>query len=229
MGLQSANIMLQLSCLLYFLSMAGYLFFLFNQRENTQKRSFYLLSAAVAVHLLSVAAVGITTRDLPIHNLVQSLSMAALAFGCMFIYFQYKFNLKILGVFASILLSFLMLAVMLIPETPVEPNKILKGFWLYSHIILVFTGEAALALACGAGILYLLQEKGIKSKTQGFFFKRLPSLDFLDDVSYACVTTGFALLTIGLITGFIYGVFRWHLAGLCCPAAFPLLLRVEGT
>jgi len=209
MGYQSANIMLQVSCLLYFFSMAGYLFFLFNQKEKTQKRSFYLLASAVLVHLAGVVVAGIATRGLPIHNLVQSLSMAALAFGCMFLYFQYKFNLKILGVFASILLSFLMLAVILIPDTPVEASKILKGFWLYSHILLVFAGDAALALACGAGILYLLQEKAIKTKTQGFFFKRLPSLDFLDDVSYACITTGFALLTFGLITGFIYAKTIW--------------------
>jgi cytochrome c-type biogenesis protein CcsB len=209
MGLQSASMMLQLSTLLYFFSMAGYLLFLFNQKEKIQQISFYLVAAAVLVHLVSVVTTGIATKGLPVHNLVQSLSMAALAFGCMFLYFQYKVNLKILGVFASILLSFLMLAVILIHDTPVEPNKILKGFWFYSHIVLVFTGEAALALACGAGILYLLQEKGIKTKTPGFFFKRLPSLDFLDNVSYTCITTGFVLLTFGLITGFIYAKSIW--------------------
>lgn len=209
MGLQSAFIMLQISTLLYFFSMAGYLFFLFNQQDRTQKISFYLVSAAVMVHFFSVVATGIITRGLPIHNLVQSLSMAALALGSMFLYFQYRFNLKILGVFASTLLSLLMVAVLVIPDTPVAPDKILKGVWFYAHIILVFTGNAALGLACGAGMLYLLQEKGIKSKTPGFFFKRLPSLDFLDNVSYACITTGFVLLTFGLITGFIYAKIIW--------------------
>ncbi|MCK5837091.1 MAG: cytochrome c biogenesis protein CcsA, partial [Desulfobacula sp.] len=86
---------------------------------------------------------------------------------------------------------------------------VLKGFWFYAHILLVFTGEASLALASGAGILYLLQEKGIKTKSPGFFFKRLPSLDLLDNVGYACLTTGFALLTIGLVAGFIYAKAIW--------------------
>lgn len=204
-----SSILLQISTLLYFFSMAGYLFFLFDQKDRIQKISFYLVSTAVGVHFLSILLLGIAARDLPVQNMVQSLSLAALAFGGMFLYFQYKFNLKILGVFASTLLSILMLAVMLIPDTPVASNEILRGFWFIAHIVLVFTGDAALGLACGAGILYLIQEKGIKSKTPGFFFKRLPSLDFLDNVSYTCTTTGFALLTFGLITGFIYAKSIW--------------------
>ncbi len=204
-----SNILLQGSAILYFISMAGYICYLFHQKDKIQKLSFCVVSIAVAVHLVSVILTGVDTKGLPIHNLVQSLSMAALAFGAMFIYVQYRFNLKILGVFATAMLSLLMLAVVVIPDTPVEPDKILKGFWFFAHIILVFTGEAALGLACGAGILYLIQEMGIKGKSQGFFFKRLPSLDFLDLVSYTCITTGFALLTFGLVTGFIYAKTVW--------------------
>ena len=102
-----------------------------------------------------------------------------------------------------------MLMVLVIPDVTAQANVDLKGFWFYSHIILVFTGDAALALACGAGILYLLQEKGIKSKHPGFFFKRLPSLDLLDSVGYTCLSTGFGLLTVGLVTGFIYAKVIW--------------------
>jgi cytochrome c-type biogenesis protein CcsB len=208
-SLATTGIMLQLASLFYFFSLAGYLFFLFDQRDKIQKISFCLVSAAVGIHFLSILCAGVLTGKLPVNNMAQSLSMSALALGGMFLYFQYKFNLKILGLFASTLLSILMLAVMVIPDTPVAANEVLKGFWFVAHILLVFTGDAALGLACGAGILYLLQEKGIKAKAPGFFFKRLPSLDFLDNVSYACITTGFTLLTLGLITGFIYAKSIW--------------------
>ncbi|RLC03482.1 MAG: c-type cytochrome biogenesis protein CcsB [Deltaproteobacteria bacterium] len=189
--------------------MIGYLLFLFNQKSTYQRSALYLISTAIGFHFVSMVIYTIATQHVPIQNLSQSLSVAAFSLGCMFLFFQYKFDLKILGVFASILLSGIMLAVLLIPDAPVEKNAVLKGFWFYSHIIMVFTGEAALALACGAGILYLLQEKGIKTKNPGFFFKRLPSLDLLDNVGYTCLTTGFALLTIGLATGFIYAKTIW--------------------
>jgi len=204
-----ADILLQCSAMVYFVSMAGYLCYLFHQKDRIQQVSFGLAALAVAIHLTSVILAGINIKGMPIHNLVQSLSMAALAVGGMFLYVQYRFNLKILGLFATGLVSILMLAVLTIPDTPVAPDKILKGVWFFSHIILIFTGEAALGLAAGAGILYLIQEQGIKGKTQGFFFKRLPSLDFLDMVSYTCITTGFALLTFGLVTGFIYAKTVW--------------------
>ena len=209
MNFQTADMVLQISTMLYFTSMAGYFMFLFNQKQVWQKTSFYMISTAIVLHFISLVIYTITIRQLPIQNLSQSLSIAAFFLGCMFLFFQYKFDLKILGVFASILLSATMLAVLILPDAPIERNFVLKGFWLYSHIILVFAGEAALALACGTGILYLLQEKGIKAKKPGFFFKRLPSLDLLDNVGYTCLTTGFALLTIGLITGFIYAKTIW--------------------
>jgi len=209
MGLQTADILLQITTALYFLSMAGYVLFLFNQKDFYQKVAFYLIAAAVVCHFSSIAFYTFASGYVPIQNKSQSLSLAALTVGGMFWFFHYRFGLKVLGVFASVLLSVLMLTVLLLPEAPVEKNAVLKGFWLYSHILLVFAGEAALALACGAGILYLLQEKGIKSKQPGFFFKRLPSLDLLDSVGYTCLTTGFALLTVGLITGFIYARAVW--------------------
>jgi cytochrome c-type biogenesis protein CcsB len=209
MNLQTAGMVLQIATVLYFISMTGYLMFLFNQKSPYQKTAFYLIQTAVAFHFISIVIYTLATGQVPIQDLSQSLSAAGLALGCMFLYFQYRFNLKILGVFASALLSVIMLAVWMIPDAPVEKNEVLKGVWLYFHIILVFTGEAALALACGAGILYLLQEKGIKTKSPGFFFKRLPSLDLLDNVGYTCLTTGFALLTIGLVTGFVYAKAIW--------------------
>jgi cytochrome c-type biogenesis protein CcsB len=209
MNLQTANIMLQITTILYLISMAGYGLFLFNQKKGYQRTSFRIISIAIVCHFISMVIYTMATRHAPIQNLSQSLSAAAFALGCMFLFFQYKFDLKILGVFASLLLSVIMAGVWVLPDAPVEKISILKGVWFYSHIILVFAGDASLALACGAGILYLLQEKGIKTKTQGFFFKRLPSLDLLDNVGYMCLTTGFALLTIGLVTGFIYAKTIW--------------------
>ena len=209
MNLQTADMVLQISTMLYFTSMAGYFLFLFNQKQVCQKISLYVISTAIVFHFISMVIYTITIEQIPIRNLSQSLSIAAFFLGCMFLFFQYKFDLKILGVFASILLSATMLVVLILPDAPIEQTSVLKGFWLYTHIILVFAGEAALALACGTGILYLLQEKGIKAKKPGFFFKRLPSLDLLDSVGYTCLTTGFALLTIGLITGFIYAKTIW--------------------
>ena len=179
---QTTDVLLQIATALYFTSLAGYAGFLFTQKKVYQKTALCLIASGVLIHFISLVVYTLSNRYVPIQNLSQSLSVSAFALGCMFLFFQYKSDLKILGVFASALLTVIMGIALMIPEAPVVRNEIFKGFWFYSHILLIFSGEAALALACGTGILYLLQEKGIKTKTPGFFFKRLPSLDFLDDV-----------------------------------------------
>ena len=209
MELNASPIFLQAALVIYAGSMAAYLAFFFNQREGVQRLGRMLIGLGVLAHLFYTIDLGITLGGLPVQNLSQSLSIAALSFGSMFLYFQYRSNLKVLGVFASVLLTLTVLAAMVVPQSGPPPETALKGFWFHAHILMIFTGEAALVLACGAGILYLLQEKGIKAKTPGFFFKRLPSLDLLDTTIYVCLNTGFALMTAGLITGFIYARFVW--------------------
>jgi len=41
--------------------------------------------------------------------------------------------------------------------------------------------------------MYLLMERELKRKKLGAIFKRLPSLDVLDDINYRCLTIGFPL------------------------------------
>jgi len=126
-----------------------------------------------------------------------------------FLVFQYRFQLKILGVYAAPLVSFVMVIAARFPNAPDQMNKTLNNLWLVVHVVAVFIGEASFALACGVGLLYLLQEHAIKSKKHGFFFRRLPSLELLDTTGYACILTGFAMLTFGLITGFVYAKAVW--------------------
>ena len=102
-----------------------------------------------------------------------------------------------------------MFVVSLLPNEPAQATGIFKNFWLVSHVIAVFIGEAAFALAGGLGVLYLIQESAIKTKKHRFFFKRLPSLDLLDATGYTCIVVGFTLLTLGLITGFVYAKLVW--------------------
>ncbi len=209
MGFNTNTIFLHLALILYGTSMAGYLIYLFQQKEMVQKAAVALLGLGVVSHLVHTVGLGMDMGTLPVRNLSQSLSVSALAFGGMFLFFQFRFRLKILGVFASVLLTLALIAAVSTHQDPTLPSEVFKGFWFHAHILLVFLGEAALGLACGAGILYLLQERGIKAKSPGFFFKRLPSLDLLDNAGSGFLNTGFVLLTAGLITGFIYAKLIW--------------------
>ena len=195
----------------YILSTAGYIAYLFFQKERLQKIGYVLLFAGFLIHSISIGYGFLQSGHLPVQNLHQTLSIAGWAIAGMFLFLTYRFNLKVLGVYAAPLVAIVMIICMRLPAegTLVQAKTLFSNIWLVSHVVIIFVGEAAFALACGAGLLYILQERAIKTKHHGFFFKRLPALELLDNTGYACIVVGFSLLTIGLITGFVYAKSIW--------------------
>ncbi|MDH3955094.1 MAG: c-type cytochrome biogenesis protein CcsB [Desulfobacteraceae bacterium] len=193
----------------YMLSTIGYLIYLFLQKDYLQKTGFYLLAAGFLCHTVEMGYRFVQSGHFPVSNLHETLSLAGWTLAGVFLLFQDRYRLKILGIYAAPLITIVMVIAARLPNVPSKTHTILNSFWLIVHVVAIFIGEASLALACGAGLLYLLQENAIKSKQRGFFFKRLPSLELLDNTGYACIVTGFAMLTFGLITGLIYAKSVW--------------------
>jgi ABC-type transport system involved in cytochrome c biogenesis permease subunit len=73
----------------------------------------------------------------------------------------------------------------------------------------VFLGEALFTIAFIAGLIYLFQEKQIKSKHPRAFLMKLPSLTSLDHINHLCLVVGFPLLTLGLALGLLYAKEIW--------------------
>ncbi len=195
--------------LCYILSAIGYLAYLIRQDTYWYRAGFYILIIGSALHTLWIGYGTIQAGHLPVHNLRETLSMTVWAIAGIFVVLQTHYHLKILGAFASPLAAIIMIISLQLPAQAVAPPPAFSSLWLYFHIVTVFLGDAAFALAFGVGIFYLVQEQAIKNKTPGFFYRRLPSLEFIDATGYACIVVGFALLTIGLITGFAYAKAVW--------------------
>ena len=193
----------------YLMGTATYLLFLFLQKKSWEKTGQDLLAAGFVIHTAALVHGFVDSGAIPVRNLNETLSFAGWAVICTFLILQYYFNLKILGIYAAPLASLIMVVSFIVPKTYVHDPEIFKSFWLFLHILFIFLGEASFALACGVGLLYILQERAIKNKRPGFFFRRLPSLDLLDTIGYVCILAGFTLITVGLITGFVYAKAIW--------------------
>src|SRR5258708_15115654 len=78
----------------------------------------------------------------------------------------------------------------------------LRAIWLRVHLVTTFGGEAAVAVAGAVGAMYLIANARLRRKelTGGTTFGSLERLEHFTRIS---VTLGFALLTIGLITGLV--------------------------
>lgn len=207
MVIELANLLV---ILFYILSTAGYISFLFVQKKRFREVALYAMVAGFCCHTLVLTTDCIRAGYLPVSNLQETLSIVSWSTALVFLFLRYRYGMKILGMYAAPIAACAMVASTGVPGAPAETDGIFRSFWFVAHIITVFAGEAALALAFGAGLLYLLQEHAIKEKKRGFFYRRLPSLEQLDNTGYRCIITGFAALTIGLVTGMIYAKQVWH-------------------
>ena len=203
------DIIQYITIFLYMLSTAGYVAYLFFQQSGWQRAGGHLLLAGFVCHTALLLADSFSQGLYPGRNLYQTLVLAGWAFSGAFLFIRFRFNLKVLGVYAAPFVTAVMMMASRIPADTVADSKFFDSFWVFFHVLTMFLGNAGFALACGVGILYLLQERTIKSKTQGFFFRRLPSLELLDTVGYRCIVSGFVMLTIGLAAGFVYAKVAW--------------------
>jgi cytochrome c-type biogenesis protein CcsB len=154
------------------------------------------------------------------------VSMGLLSWAIVVVYFiaWWWYRIDVLGAFI-IPFSFLAAASAGVSGTTAEvlPTAF-QHFWLIVHVFLAILGYAALTLAFCTGLMYLIQEKQLKSKHAGTLYNRLPSLNLLDELNARALFLGFPLLTQGIITGSVWAKYvsgsylHWS------PRSLPLLL-----
>ena len=80
-------------------------------------------------------------------------------------------------------------------------SPFLQNQWAFLHLIFIFLSMALFMVGFVVGVIYLIQEYRIKHKQSGGIFDRFPPLETLDQVHSKSLWTGFALFTVGIITG----------------------------
>jgi ABC-type transport system involved in cytochrome c biogenesis permease subunit len=77
-----------------------------------------------------------------------------------------------------------------------------NGAWLWTHLLSTFGGVLAFAIAAGAGCMYLVLSGRLRRKIAATG-PNLGNLERLEHVTQSAVSIGFALLSIGMITGLV--------------------------
>lgn len=198
-----------ITTLLYAVGTVGYLIYVIRTEKAIHRIAYGFLLTGFLSHTLGLVMLVSQIRQMPVTTLPQTFSLFAWAIVGSYLAFQLKFNIRILGTFVSPLAVVFMLLSSAIPSQVIPNSKLFKSFWLTLHVATMFIGMAIFALAFCAGIMYLLQERQIKTKSFGLLYRRLPSLEVLDSLNYVCLTFGFPLITIGLISGFVYAGAVW--------------------
>lgn len=195
--------------LIYFLSTILYLISVISRKDRMGLYAKWVLTGGFVVHCLTIFSRWLVTGITPVASLHESLSFFALTLVAIYLLFDLRYRTAILGAFACPIALVLMIGSTMAPQQPFAHNPMLDSWWFPIHVTLAFLGHAVFAIAAIAGVMYLLQERMLKSKKFSGLFYRLPSLDVLDSINYKCLTFGFPLMTMGIISGAIWANTAW--------------------
>lgn len=96
------------------------------------------------------------------------------------------------------------LSIILNIEAPKTPAEGLIDPALEWHILLSLAAYSLFSLAAIQSLVFAVQERQLRAKNTSKLVRSLPALQTMETTLFQLLNTGFLLLTIGLITGFIF-------------------------
>lgn len=194
---------------LYFAGAVLFLPALWQRRDRFVAVATATTAIGCLLHTGALTARLVQTGHVPLTNLPEVMAFFSWLLILAFLALMYGSRLPLLGMLV-LPLAFMTLypAARLLEESP-PLNPTLQGIWLGIHASLSLLGVAALTVAGLAGMLYLIEERLLKTKRLIALSESLPSLGFLDDLNRLTVSLGFALLTLGMLTGAIWAADAW--------------------
>ena len=194
---------------LYALGTAAVVAGILARNEWLKRAALVLTVLAFTTHTLLLIATfmddGFTglTRSVYVQLLAWCITLSGLV-----AWLRWRYEALLLTVAPFSLLTFLIALLLRHAETPLPP--VLSGMTFTIHITAIFISIGLMALAFGAGVLFLIQAKSIKSKSKlAGFQKDLPALSALDKINAFTTTVGFPLFTAGVLFGFISARINW--------------------
>jgi ABC-type uncharacterized transport system permease subunit len=172
--------------------------------EGSTRLTPWLLGAAAALHAGYVVIASFIARVCPVHSVHFILSIASLISTTVYLLARTRFRIHALGLVVSPLGLVVTLGTFFLGSA--TPDERLPASFIGLHVFANLVGAALFLLACGAAVMYLVQERRLKDKKAMLFNKGngLPPLDSLDKAVHRFLIAGFPLLTIGVATGTVW-------------------------
>ena len=166
-------------------------------RANWTRLAVPAAIAAALFHFVSLAEMlNAAHHTLPVDS-HETQSLLALLLVLLFLSVYARYRTVALGIFV------LPIAVLLTLVPALRPGRetilLAHSGWVFVHILLLLAAYAALFLSLLASVLYLIQERRLKTKQPAL--KILPPLETTDQIALKTLLFGLPCMTAGLLIG----------------------------
>jgi ABC-type uncharacterized transport system permease subunit len=141
----------------------------------------------------------------PLSNLFEVLIFLSWSMVLLYLLIGPAYRLSLLGAFTSPLAFVFQVFALIAPIDVPAKYRVTPNPWLEMHASLSIIAYGAFALACVAGVMYLAQERQLKTHQLRPIFFHLPPIANLATAINRLLFAGLVLLTLGLLAGFAVG------------------------
>jgi|SoiMethySBSTD1v2_1073268.scaffolds.fasta_scaffold228466_3 ABC-type transport system involved in cytochrome c biogenesis permease subunit len=146
----------------------------------------------------------------PLTNLFEVLIFLSWSMVLFYLLIGPTYRLSLLGFFTSPLVFILQVFALLTPWDVPGSIRVQPNAWLELHAAVSIVAYGAFALAGVAGVMYLAQERQLKTHHLKSIFFHLPPICDLATANRRLVFAGLLLLSVGLVAGFAMGNLDRH-------------------
>ncbi len=202
------SVFLWSALVLYALGMLLSLPSVIRRRPSLSTPTLAALSLGLLAHAAALALAGAQIHRLPVTDVRSALSFFSFLATVAFFFVYLRYRITALGLFMLPLVFVLTLISAVHPVRPFQ-DPAFRGGWLFVHIASILLGYTAFFLTFVAAVMYLIQERELKSKKPRAFYYRLPSLKICDELHFRSLIFGLPFLSVGILTGFVWASRTW--------------------
>jgi ABC-type transport system involved in cytochrome c biogenesis permease subunit len=193
-----------LSLALYVASFVCYARILYAPQIWLGRLATLLLAAGIVVQYFSLYERSLIIQSVPYDDLYGSMSLFAWLLGVTYLGLEVFHRQRSVGAFVTLLLVVWVACLGFITSGAPSVRPPVRGPLFAFHVTLNTWAYAAFALSFVLSLIYLLQDRVLRSRRLGAAFWRFPALDVLDRMARSSVYVGLVALIFGVIMGFIW-------------------------
>ena len=190
------------SSLCYLFALGHTLFSLFRGRFRPGRFNVAAVAAGAALQGWYLTLLGSQLHACPIRTLPQVLVFLGWAMALFYLAIGPSYRLSLMGAFTAPVVLLLQLAAVALPAGPMAAVHGVDP-WIETHASLSLVAYGALGLSCIAGLMYLVQERQLKSRRPAAIFHDLPPVTTLAVTVRRLLLAGFIVLTVSFAAGFL--------------------------
>lgn len=172
-----------------------------NPHRNNAKSHLFSIIVALGLHALLLSGLLFTPQGLSF-GFFNSLTLFAWIIAIASIIIGLRNRLEYIGLIVFPICIISMALALIFPATHTRPPDL--SLLLEIHILLSILAYCLLSLAGLLALILAVQDYQLHQRKTGLLADRLPPLQTTEILMFRIITVGFALLTLALISGFMF-------------------------